>query len=85
MKTHIAGVGESFEIEGGRALVCAVGEGLGRTKGVAARVFKSVASKNVNVELISAGASTVAYHFTVDQKDLKTTVREIHKEFFGYV
>ncbi|UCE44857.1 MAG: aspartate kinase [Methanobacteriota archaeon] len=85
MKTHIAGVGESFEIEGGRALVCAVGEGLGRTKGVAARVFKSVASKNVNVELISAGASTVAYHFTVGQKDLRTTVRQIHKEFFGYV
>lgn len=85
MKTHIAGVGETFEIESGRALVCTVGEGLGRTKGVAARVFRAVASKNVNVELISAGASTVAYHFTVDQKDLKKTVREIHKEFFGYV
>lgn len=85
MKTHIAGVGESFEIESGRALVCTVGEGLGSTKGVAARVFKAVASKNVNVELISAGASTVAYHFTVSQKDLKKTVREIHKEFFGYV
>ena len=85
MKTHIAGVGESFEIEGGRALVCTVGEGLGSTKGVAARVFKAVASKDVNVELISAGASTVAYHFTGDQKDLRTTVREIHKEFFGYV
>ena len=85
MKAHIAGVGESFDIESGRALVCAVGEGLGSTKGVAARVFKAVASKDVNVELISAGASTVAYHFTVDQKDLRTTVRGIHKEFFGYV
>lgn len=85
MKAHIAGVGESFEIETGRALVCAVGEGLGSTKGVAARVFRAVASKNVNVELISAGASTVAYHFTVDQKDLAKTVRGIHKEFFGYV
>ncbi len=84
MKTHIAGVGETFEIESGRALVCTVGEGLGRTKGVAARVFRAVASKNVNVELISAGASTVAYHFTVDQKDLRKTVRGIHKEFFGY-
>ncbi len=85
MKTHIAGVGETFEIESGRALVCTVGEGLGRTKGVAARVFRAVASKNVNVELISAGASTVAYHFTVDQKDLRKTVRGIHKEFFGYI
>ncbi len=84
VKTLMGGVGESYEIETGRALVCTVGEGLGSTKGVAARVFKAVASKDVNVELISAGASTVAYHFTVSQKDLKKTVVEIHKEFFGY-
>jgi aspartate kinase len=84
IKSLMGGVGESYEIETGRALVCTVGEGLGSTKGVAARVFKAVASKDVNVELISAGASTVAYHFTVSQKDLKRTVVEIHKEFFGY-
>ena len=84
VKSLMGGVGESYEIETGKALVCTVGEGLGNTKGVAARVFKAVASKDVNVELISAGASTVAYHFTVGQKDLKRTVVEIHKEFFGY-
>jgi aspartokinase/homoserine dehydrogenase 1 len=84
VKSLMGGVGESYEIETGRALVCTVGEGLGSTKGVAARVFKAVASKDVNVELISAGASTVAYHFTVSQKDLRKTVVGIHKEFFGY-
>jgi aspartate kinase len=63
--------------------VCTVGEGLGSTKGVAARVFRAVASKNVNVDLISAGASTVAYHFTVDRKDLKNAITAIHEEFFG--
>jgi aspartate kinase len=84
VKSLMGGVGESYEIETGRALVCTVGEGLGSTKGVAARVFKAVASKDVNVELISAGASTVAYHFTVNQKDLKKAVVEIHREFFGY-
>lgn len=79
----IGGVGESFEINPGVALVCTVGEGLGSTKGVAARVFRAVASKNVNVDLISAGASTVAYHFTVDRKDLKNAITAIHEEFFG--
>jgi aspartate kinase len=75
--------GESFEIKTGMALVCTVGEGFGYTKGVAARVFKAVATKNVNVDLISAGASMVAYHFTVDRKDLKNTINAIHGEFFG--
>ncbi|MCU0859185.1 MAG: aspartate kinase [Thermoplasmata archaeon] len=81
---HIIGdVGESFEINPGAALVCTVGEGFATTKGIAARVFKAVAAKGVNVDLISAGASTVAYHFTVERKDLKETIQAIHDEFFS--
>jgi len=80
----IVGGAESFEINPGIALVCTVGEGFGYTKGVAARVFKAVAAKNVNVDLISAGASMVAYHFTVDRKDLKNTINAIHDEFFAH-
>jgi len=83
IKSITGGAGESFEINPGVALVCTVGEGFGYTKGVAARVFKAVATKNVNVDLISAGASMVAYHFTVDRKDLKNTINAIHSEFFG--
>lgn len=65
------------------ALVCAVGEGLGHTKGLAARVFTAVAKEHVNVHLISAGASMVAYHFTVEDSDLEKTLLAIHREFFG--
>lgn len=83
IKAIIGKVGESFEVNPGSALVCAVGEGFGETKGVAARVFKAVAAKGVNVDLISAGASMVAYHFTVDRKDLKNTIIAIHDEFWG--
>ena len=83
IKSIMGGAGESFEINPGVALVCTVGEGFGYTKGVAARVFKAVATKSVNVDLISAGASMVAYHFTVDRKDLKNTINAIHSEFFG--
>ncbi len=83
IKAIIGTVGENFEVNPGVALVCAVGEGFGETKGVAARVFNAVAAKNVNVDLISAGASMVAYHFTVDRKDLKNTITAIHDEFWG--
>lgn len=82
IKGIIGDVGESFEINPGAALVCTVGEGFATTKGIAARVFKAVAARDVNVDLISAGASTVAYHFTVERKDLKNTLLAIHDEFF---
>jgi aspartate kinase len=82
IKGIIGSVGESFEINPGAALICTVGEGFALTKGIAARVFKAVAAKDVNVDLISAGASTVAYHFTVDRKDLKNAITAIHEEFF---
>lgn len=83
IKAVIGTVGEDFEVISDMALVCTVGEGFGRTKGIAARVFNAVAAKDVNVDLISAGASMVAYHFTVDRKDLKNTVVAIHDEFWG--
>ncbi len=83
VKTLMGTVGENFEVIPGMALVCTVGEGFGRTKGIAARVFNAVAAKDVNVDLISAGASMVAYHFTVDRKDLRNTVIAIHDEFWG--
>jgi len=83
VKAIIGNVGENFEVNPGVALVCTVGEGFGTTKGIAARVFNAVAARNVNVDLISAGASMVAYHFTVERKDLKNTIVAIHDEFWG--
>ncbi|MEM3059886.1 MAG: ACT domain-containing protein, partial [Methanomassiliicoccales archaeon] len=65
------------------ALLCVVGEGLGYRKGIAARVFTAVSKEGVSIGMISAGASMVAYHFTVDTKDLQKTIRAIHEEFFG--
>ena len=64
------------------ALIGIVGEGLIKTKGLAARVFQSVAEADVNVEMISAGASSVAYYFIVNDKDVTRAVRAIHQEFF---
>ena len=78
-----SGVLERIEVSPHASLICFVGEGLGYAKGIAARVFRAVAELGVNVQLISAGASMVAYHFTVDTKDLERAVQAVHREFFG--
>jgi aspartokinase/homoserine dehydrogenase 1 len=65
------------------ALLCLVGEGIGYTRGVASRAFNAVAAEGINIGLISAGASLVAYHFTVKKDDLDVATKAIHKEFFG--
>ena len=74
---------EKVEISPHASLVCFVGEGIGHTHGIAARVFRAVAEKGINVQLITAGASMVAYQFTVDTKDLEAALRAVHQEFFG--
>ncbi|MCG7844042.1 MAG: aspartate kinase [Methanomassiliicoccales archaeon] len=75
--------GPRMETHGNFALMCIVGEGLGQHKGLASRVFNAVAKEGVNVGLISAGASLVAYHFTVDEADLEKATRAVHEELFG--
>jgi aspartate kinase len=77
------GVLESVAVEEDVALICAVGEGLSRTPGVAAKVLRAVAEAGVNVHLISAGASSVACHFAVGSANVEDAVRAIHAAFFG--
>jgi aspartate kinase len=82
LKTERGGVIERVDLEDGIVLVAAVGEGLLRQKGLAARIFSSVSKAGVNVEMISTGASEVASYFIVKRPDLEKTVHALHQEFF---
>ena len=73
---------ESIEPNKNVALIAVVGEGLAETKGLAARVLSAVANVNANVEMISSGASRVAYYFLVQDDALERSVKAIHAEFF---
>ena len=79
-----AGIVDRIEVLSHASLICFVGEGLGYSEGIAARVFRAVADRRINVHLISAGASMVAYTFTVETKDLEAAVRAVHQEFFAH-
>lgn len=73
---------EKVQLEDDIALVSVVGKGLQKRKGVAARVFAAVAAARINVEMISSGASEVAYYFIVKDRDVRRAILAIHDEFF---
>ena len=73
---HIAAV----HVESGRAIVCIVGEGLRSTPGIAGRVFSTI--KDINVLLISQGASNINLTFVVEERHAAEAVRLLHAAFF---
>jgi aspartate kinase len=62
-------------------IVAAVGAGMKGTPGVAARVFKAVADKGVNVRMIAQGSSELNISFVVAEKDGSKAIQTIHQEF----
>lgn len=67
-------------VEKGRAIICVVGEGLRGTPGIAARVFSTIS--DINVTLISQGASSINFTFAIEEDRVVEAVRRLHHEFF---
>ena len=72
----------TVKIEKGRAIICVVGEGLRGTPGIAGRVFSTIS--NINVSLISQGASSVNFTFVIEEERVKEAVTRLHEEFFSH-
>ena len=68
------------EVEGGFAVICVVGEGLRESTGLASKIFSSI--QDVNVALVSHGASAVNLTFVVREADAPLVIRKLHEEFF---
>jgi aspartate kinase len=68
-------------VERDAALICLVGENLKFTPGVASRIFSSI--EQVNVSMISHGASAINVSFIVDGASVESAVRSLHREFFS--
>jgi aspartate kinase len=62
------------------ALICLVGNKLKYTPGVARRAFGSIA--DINILMVSHGASNINLSFLVDEKDANATVQNLHADFF---
>ncbi|MEX2581692.1 MAG: lysine-sensitive aspartokinase 3 [Gemmatimonadota bacterium] len=71
----------SVQVSHGNAIICVVGEGIGSIPGVAARVFGTLA--DINVVLISQGASSINLTFVVSEREVGEAVTRLHATFFS--
>jgi aspartate kinase len=71
----------TVRVEKGCAILCVVGEGLRGTPGIAARVFSAIS--DINVTLISQGASSINFTFAIEDERMHEAVKRLHAEFFG--
>ena len=69
--------------EGRKAIICLVGENIRAVPGIAAKVFSAI--PDVNVRMISQGASEINISFVVDESDVPGVVRRLHAKFFAEV
>jgi aspartate kinase len=70
-------------VEEDQAIVCLVGDNIRHTPGVASHVFRAL--EDVNVRMISQGASLLNLSVVVAQDDLREAVERLHAEFFTEV
>jgi len=68
-------------VERDQAIVCLVGDNIRYTPGVSARAFRALG--DVNVRMISQGASLLNLGFVVSGADLRRAVESLHAEFFA--
>ncbi|MGB7202967.1 MAG: lysine-sensitive aspartokinase 3 [Pyrinomonadaceae bacterium] len=68
------------EVEPGYAVICVVGEGLRASTGLASTVFSTI--NDINVALISHGASSVNLTFVVKEEFVADVIKKLHDTFF---
>lgn len=66
---------------GRKAIVCLVGENIREKPGIAAQVFTAIS--DINVRMISQGASEINITFVIDEDEVPEAVRRLHAHFFN--
>jgi aspartate kinase len=68
--------------ENHKAIICLVGREIQGRPGIAAQVFAAVAEGQINVRMISQGASEINISFVIDEADVNHAVQRLHAHFF---
>jgi len=62
-------------------IITVVGAGMHGTKGIAAKIFDTIAKENVNIMMIAQGSSEVNIAFMIKEKDAEKVINAVHKRF----
>jgi len=71
-----------IELLKNRAIICIVGTNIRNTPGVLGKIFNVCKEFDINVEMVSQGASPLSISFVINQEDSEKTIKELHKELF---
>ncbi len=77
--TDLKKIGE-VTVEGSKAIVCCVGDNLKNIPGVPYLAFSAL--QDINIHMISQGASAINITFVIDEDKLPEVVRSLHDVFF---
>ena len=80
--TELKKIGE-VNVDGGKAIVCCVGDNLRNIPGVLHLLVSAV--RDVNIHMISQGASAINVTFVIDEDQLGRCLRSLHDVFFQKV
>ena len=69
------------DVQPDKAIICTVGDDLRGTAGIAWKIFRSL--DDINIEIISQGASQISVTFLVQEDRMEEAVRRLHDEFFA--
>jgi len=72
---------DSVTVDDGIALVAVVGRGMRNAKGTAARVFKAIAEKDINIRMIDQGSSELNIIIGVNDAEFQAAINAIYHEF----
>lgn len=72
---------DSLEVYPNMALIATVGMGMAKAKGVAAKIFMSLAKEGVNIRMIDQGSSEINIIVGVENTDFEKAVRAIYEAF----
>lgn len=81
LRRRLAGEDFKVDFEDDVCIITVIGAGMKGRPGVAARVFKAVAERGVNIRMIAQGSSELNISFVVKEADGIKTMRAIHEEF----